>query len=959
MSCSDDGGGGGEGGGRPSSSDDAAVELLAARPLPEEADITPQLPSPDGAEGGKAAAEGQAVEPGDGPGHTGQQPDIIAGGGAADSDVADRPAVPEQHPRHNPPPPPANAEKEPEATTTTGWREGVGMPPQRLSREHLRRLDELHADDAGGGAGGGGGRHVDETHEDVSDISSDSGLAPDADDDVRRASAGSNYEMGYAVGSNQPANFAHRVSVRTRSFTNYSVNNSEHGGSIHGSTISSRRENVDRLLMGGGGSASIGGSGHGSYSGHDGLAFPGGAQQMGYAAASPPGPQRAGAGGAGMAPAYNYDRAYYRSNDWLRFIPRRSFIDTNSSRSNLSNPTTDTGSNPGAPLQEQYPGGQHAMGNNFPQHPSAVAPAPHGHGHHHSAELQQRRHYNADNPDHYYRGFDNTRIRFVNSRGPTGVPMSRVRRAPDDAASNPELPHGAAAYGHYFNAPDGGGSARGHAYPGVIHAPIDEEEGGYRGGEMYDGGSGHGGAVGGREPASEAGLAGVYPSISRERLDELRAAHNDGDDREAGPAAADGSDNFHSDVGPVAVPETPGGIDEVEGARREMLSPREGGTVSDRGSPDMDGFVEPDPDAGPGSDHPPAPSSEAQHNAAVAFETSVRDVRTSSPPPRECSPAVASLPTLASRDTSVMTASAHNYQSERSRQSSQTPGSRPHSESTRVRSGNAPDGTEGGSAHGSGRHVHGGPAGQSPPVSPADAAAPSEMMQFSSSLRVGGIVRPMDHDGSGRHGSGRGHHRNGSGGTGQQRPSRPSSHSSLPPHVHEERQMHEASWDSKYVTYACRVDQRQEDRSVEIALFSMARPHMRAFHYAWLTFFFAFMAWFAITPLLAEVQSSLNLTKEQIWTSSICSVAGAVVTRCAAGLFCDIYGARWMSAVVLFICGVPTVFTGAVNTSVGLSVLRLITGIGGSAFVTCQYWTTTMFTKEVAGTVSVLLIFRL
>lgn len=171
--------------------------------------------------------------------------------------------------------------------------------------------------------------------------------------------------------------------------------------------------------------------------------------------------------------------------------------------------------------------------------------------------------------------------------------------------------------------------------------------------------------------------------------------------------------------------------------------------------------------------------------------------------------------------------------------------------------------------------------------------------------------------------------------------------------------MHEASWDSKYVTYACRVDQRQEDRSVEIALFSMARPHMRAFHYAWLTFFFAFMAWFAITPLLAEVQSSLNLTKEQIWTSSICSVAGAVVTRCAAGLFCDIYGARWMSAVVLFICGVPTVFTGAVNTSVGLSVLRLITGIGGSAFVTCQYWTTTMFTKEVAGTVSVLLIFRL
>ncbi|KAL7535648.1 hypothetical protein ACHAXR_010773 [Thalassiosira sp. AJA248-18] len=134
----------------------------------------------------------------------------------------------------------------------------------------------------------------------------------------------------------------------------------------------------------------------------------------------------------------------------------------------------------------------------------------------------------------------------------------------------------------------------------------------------------------------------------------------------------------------------------------------------------------------------------------------------------------------------------------------------------------------------------------------------------------------------------------------------------------------------------------------------MTRPHMRAFHFAWFSFFFAFLAWFAIAPLLAEVQKSLDLTKEQIWTSSIASVAGAVVTRCMAGLFCDIYGARWMSAAVLFICGVPTIFTGLVNSAAGLSVLRLVTGIGGSAFVTCQYWTCTMFTKEVAGTANAL-----
>ena len=47
-------------------------------------------------------------------------------------------------------------------------------------------------------------------------------------------------------------------------------------------------------------------------------------------------------------------------------------------------------------------------------------------------------------------------------------------------------------------------------------------------------------------------------------------------------------------------------------------------------------------------------------------------------------------------------------------------------------------------------------------------------------------------------------------------------------------------------------------------------------------------------------------------------------------------------------------FTGLVNTAAGLSALRLVTGIGGSAFVTCQYWTSTMFTKEVAGTANAL-----
>ena len=160
--------------------------------------------------------------------------------------------------------------------------------------------------------------------------------------------------------------------------------------------------------------------------------------------------------------------------------------------------------------------------------------------------------------------------------------------------------------------------------------------------------------------------------------------------------------------------------------------------------------------------------------------------------------------------------------------------------------------------------------------------------------------------------------------------------------------------DSKYQQYHCVVDSSQEDRAVEIQLGSMARPHMRGFHLAWMAFFVAFFTWFALTPLLSEIAISLNLTKEQIWTSSIFGVAGSAVTRILIGPVCDKYGARWAMGGTLFLSAIPMALTGLVQTSVGLSILRLFIGLAGSAFVTSQYWTSTMFTPEVAGTANAL-----
>jgi hypothetical protein len=123
-----------------------------------------------------------------------------------------------------------------------------------------------------------------------------------------------------------------------------------------------------------------------------------------------------------------------------------------------------------------------------------------------------------------------------------------------------------------------------------------------------------------------------------------------------------------------------------------------------------------------------------------------------------------------------------------------------------------------------------------------------------------------------------------------------------------------------------------------------------AFHCSWFAFFNAFFIWFAITPLLGEIRTSLNLTPAQVWTSSIVGVGGTIFMRFVLGPLCDKYGARVLMAVILCAASIPTAMTGVVNTSAGLAVLRLFIGISGGTFVMCQYWTSRMFTKQIVGT---------
>jgi len=157
-----------------------------------------------------------------------------------------------------------------------------------------------------------------------------------------------------------------------------------------------------------------------------------------------------------------------------------------------------------------------------------------------------------------------------------------------------------------------------------------------------------------------------------------------------------------------------------------------------------------------------------------------------------------------------------------------------------------------------------------------------------------------------------------------------------------------------YKTYHVKVDPNQGDKAAEIKLCSFARPHMRAFHCSWWTFFVAFFIWFAIAPLMPEIKLTLGLTGQQAWTSNICSVAGTIFMRFLLGPMCDKFGARILMGSVLMGASIPCACTGLVTSATSLAILRFFIGLGGSTFVMCQYWSTSMFTKEVVGTANAL-----
>jgi NNP family nitrate/nitrite transporter-like MFS transporter len=139
------------------------------------------------------------------------------------------------------------------------------------------------------------------------------------------------------------------------------------------------------------------------------------------------------------------------------------------------------------------------------------------------------------------------------------------------------------------------------------------------------------------------------------------------------------------------------------------------------------------------------------------------------------------------------------------------------------------------------------------------------------------------------------------------------------------------------------------NKACEIRTCSFKRPHMRAFWFATIGFFMAFVGWFAMAPIMKTIKAEIGVTKSQVYNSNILAVSATILARIIVGPACDKFGARRPMAALLIVCSAPLIGAAFIQDEVGLYITRTLIGFVGATFVPCQFWTTSMFTGSIVG----------
>ncbi|TKY63223.1 High affinity nitrate transporter 2.7 [Spatholobus suberectus] len=159
----------------------------------------------------------------------------------------------------------------------------------------------------------------------------------------------------------------------------------------------------------------------------------------------------------------------------------------------------------------------------------------------------------------------------------------------------------------------------------------------------------------------------------------------------------------------------------------------------------------------------------------------------------------------------------------------------------------------------------------------------------------------------------------------------------MPQHPH-----HDSSSGEPHFPLAVDADYK----ATEFRPFTAARPHMLAFHLAWLNLFACFFSTFSIPPLLPIISADLNLSPSDMGLAGSASFAGSILSRFLMGPTCDLLGPRVASAALSLLTAPIILATSLVSTPNTFIAVRFLFGFSLANFVSNQFWMTSMFSPN-------------